>query len=118
MFKITTAKGFHVELPNGYTISVQFGPSNYCDNKNASDMKEEWYLVQRGRAKLFDIECPNAEIAVWATNEPDSDYLRLDGSSPDGMMGWQTSQDFVRVLLEVSLLPRPRPLGEVEQGEK
>lgn len=32
MFRITRGKGFHVSFPNGYTVSVQFGPGNYCDH--------------------------------------------------------------------------------------
>ena len=29
--RITEGKGFHLDLPNGVTVSVQFGPMNYCD---------------------------------------------------------------------------------------
>jgi hypothetical protein len=32
MFKITHKKGFHITFENDYTVSVQFGPGNYCDN--------------------------------------------------------------------------------------
>lgn len=31
-FVITQGKGFHMTFPNGYTVSVQFGGGNYCDN--------------------------------------------------------------------------------------
>lgn len=31
-FKITAGKGFHVTFENGITVSVQWGPGNYCDN--------------------------------------------------------------------------------------
>ena len=35
--RITEGKGFHLDLPNGVTVSVQFGPGNYADQevKNA-----------------------------------------------------------------------------------
>ena len=33
-FYITKGKGFHIKFDNGWTISVQFGPGNYCDNYN------------------------------------------------------------------------------------
>ena len=29
--RITEGKGFHLDLPNGVTVSVQFGPRNDCD---------------------------------------------------------------------------------------
>ena len=29
--RITEGKGFHLDLPNGVTVSVQFGPGNYAD---------------------------------------------------------------------------------------
>ena len=29
--RICDNKGFHLDLPNGVTVSVQFGPGNYCD---------------------------------------------------------------------------------------
>ncbi len=31
-FKITGKTGFHVTFENGWTVSVQFGSGNYCDN--------------------------------------------------------------------------------------
>ena len=29
--RICDNKGFHMDLPNGVTVSVQLGPGNYCD---------------------------------------------------------------------------------------
>lgn len=31
-FKICDQKGFHITFENGWTVSVQFGRGNYCDN--------------------------------------------------------------------------------------
>ncbi len=31
-FRITGGKGFHITFANNYTVSVQFGGGNYCDN--------------------------------------------------------------------------------------
>ena len=30
--RICDNKGFHLDLPNGVTVSVQLGPGNYCDS--------------------------------------------------------------------------------------
>lgn len=35
MFNITGSKGFQITFENGCTISVQFGPGNYCQNRDA-----------------------------------------------------------------------------------
>lgn len=32
MFKITDNKGFQIKFENGWTVSVQWGKGNYCDN--------------------------------------------------------------------------------------
>ena len=50
--RICDNKGFHMDLPNGVTVSVQLGPGNYCDSdvrnadwdapKNAIDGGEHW----------------------------------------------------------------------------
>lgn len=61
MFKITQAKGFNLTFFNGWNISVQFGPSNYCNNRFVS---LEDFETPRS---AFDqnIESENAEVAIW-----------------------------------------------------
>ena len=39
-FSICDGKGFRITFENGWTISVQFGPGNYCDNYNMSFMPD------------------------------------------------------------------------------
>ena len=59
MFKITGKKGFHITFKNGYTVSVQFGPGNYCDNydRNFEDVE---LCGKQGSS--------TAECAVWASD--------------------------------------------------
>lgn len=57
MFKSTRNKGFQMTFANGWTVSVQFGPFNYCEVRSVGDMDaplntEVW-------------ECPDAEVAAW-----------------------------------------------------
>jgi len=50
--RICDNKGFHLDLPNGVTVSVQLGPGNYCDSdvsnaafdapKKAIDGDDHW----------------------------------------------------------------------------
>jgi hypothetical protein len=57
MFKITRKKGFHITFENGYTVSVQFGPGNYCDNYNRRIPEDEEACGEEGST--------TAECAVW-----------------------------------------------------
>ena len=47
--------GFHICLSDGWDISVQFGPGNYCQNESLPpDHKQAAYL-----------SCPDAELTVF-----------------------------------------------------
>lgn len=61
MFKVTDNKGFHVEFENGWTVSVQWGRGNYCDNYNFSDGPRGGY---GGPVPPSE----KAEIAAWDSN--------------------------------------------------
>ena len=63
-FRITRTKGFHMTFKNGWTISVQFGSGNYCENK----MKPYNY------GKNEDATSEDAEIAIWDKDDKDYDF--------------------------------------------
>ena len=77
MFRITQGKGFGVGFPNGYRLSVQFGPFNYCDNKNYECVGEFNDAQTRAGAE----GCANAEIAVI---QPNGEFMELIGDSVEG----------------------------------
>lgn len=57
-FGITDGKGFYMTFPNGYTVSVQFGPGNYGDNyREPSNPQAKRGAGESGSNK--------AEVAVW-----------------------------------------------------
>ena len=56
-FFITGGKGFHITFDNGYTVSVQFGPGNYCDNYDRQIGRDEERCGKDGSA--------TAECAIW-----------------------------------------------------
>ena len=60
-FKSTNNKGFQMTFENGWTISVQFGWMNYCDNHNHPD----GYQFSQ---KNDTVESNDAEIAIWDSN--------------------------------------------------
>jgi len=82
-FAITSSKGFHVTLGNGYTLSVQFGGGNYCENRD----------LAIGSAKnVRTLRSATAEIAIWPA---DGDMIDLGG---DTVAGWVTPGTVATVL--------------------
>jgi hypothetical protein len=71
-FSITGGKGFHITFANGFTVSVQFGPGNYCDNYHDRISPEN--AVRAGEEGSNTAEC-----AVWS---PTGDLIpHFDGES-------------------------------------
>jgi hypothetical protein len=64
MFRITGGKGFGIQFDNGYSVSVQFGPGNYCSNYDR-DFEDS---AECGKEGSRDSEC-----AVFNTN---GDFVR------------------------------------------
>jgi len=58
MLRITQQKGFQLELANGYTVSVQFGAGNYCENYNTE------FAAPRNAAFW---NSKDAEVAVFSS---------------------------------------------------
>lgn len=59
MFEITLGKGIRMTFENGYTISIQFGNGNYCDNYNNQS------AISSSEKYNGFIESKDAEIAIW-----------------------------------------------------
>lgn len=90
MFSMTqiypnAAKGFQIKFANGYTVSVQWGPANYCDNFTG-DMR-----------KTAD-DSTTAETAIIT---PDGDFLLYKG---DDVQGHQTADDVAETIMFASRL--------------
>lgn len=62
MFAATENKGFQITFGNGYTISCQFGASNYC--KNYGRYLAPDYQYQEEMRKPIHT-CENCEVAIW-----------------------------------------------------
>jgi len=86
-----TPMGFAMTFENGYTISVQWGPGNYCETRNHSNLYDNPFT---GEHKTY--ESPTAEIAAWG---PDGEWLHL--GEYDDVVGWVTADkvaDYITVL--------------------
>lgn len=85
MFKITDGKGFQITFDNGYSISVQFGPGNYCENRD---------LPYDAPKKLNIFQSKDAEIAVF---NPDGEFVRLD--EHDDVLGRLSSEEVLEWMI-------------------
>ena len=79
MFKITHKRGFHITFPNEYTVSVQFGPGNYCENYNMD-------ISEIGSEEAGKKGSVNAECAVWGPNGEMIEHESFDGDTVGGRM--------------------------------
>jgi hypothetical protein len=96
-FRISNGKGFTITFDNGLTLSTQFGPGNYCENRN----------------KYFDLEfsvrsivagekgSKTAEIAVIG---PDKEWMteKVLGSGTDDVIGWINVSDWLEIVNKVA----------------
>jgi len=87
-FCITSHKGFHLSFNNGWQVSVQFGPGNYCEQRN------EHYDSPKGRDSW---PSSDAEIAVWHTSNVEMVMLEHDT-----VRGWTSADEVAKVLHKVS----------------
>jgi len=78
--------GFHVVLPNGYTVSIQISSMAYCNNRKYYGYEGDWTDTAE-----------NAEIAYWYGNNP-----LIKFSDGDTVQGWVSYDDLIKFIFEVS----------------
>lgn len=82
-FTITRGKGFRMDFKNGFALSVQWGPGNYCENQNkAFDAPE----------KVEFWESSDAEIAIM------DEAGKLMSLGEDQVRGWVTADKVAEVI--------------------
>jgi hypothetical protein len=91
VFSIHPNSGFVITFANEWSVSVRFGYSNYCDNKDAST-----YTTPMDE----QLDCPNAEIAVI---NPDGDLVEWDDWG-DTVKGWMKPNEVMDVMCQVQVL--------------
>ena len=97
-FKITNHKGFRMGFENGFEISVQWGPGNYCERKD-----EDFDKPQEERFW----ESRTAEIAIF--NSKDNSMITL---GKDNVDGWLTPDKVAKVITMVSLAKTKNEITE------
>ena len=84
-FVATNNKGFQMTFENGFRISVQWGPGNYCEVKGAdfgAAMKTDFW------------ESTSAEIAVFGK---DGEFITIT-NYPDVVAGWLSTDKVAKVI--------------------
>ena len=76
-------RGFRLTLPNGYTLSIQYGFGNYCERRSAHPGDSE-------EPEPYSIESRDFELAVFY---PDEKFKSIDKSfvqltEHDAVMGY------------------------------
>ena len=98
MFLITGGKGFQLTFANGYTVSVQFGYGNYCDNKDDSSVM--------GCHKHGAVVSKTAEVAYWHPNINDGGLIELPETG-DTVAGYLDTEQVFAFIQEVKNRPIP-----------
>lgn len=109
MFRTSLNKGFTITFDNGWTVSVQFGPGNYCQNR---DKPMSFYRSKDHE----DAESIDAEIAAWPeasrndkTKKPCTDWHVFD-TYEDGyeehVKGWVKANEVLEFLNEIANKPK------------
>ena len=87
MFSISDNKGFQITFENSYSVSVQFGPGNYCENKDLPYNHGE--------------EVPMSNTAETALISPDG-FVEYRG---DDVQGHMSPKDVLELLNYAEGLP-------------
>lgn len=108
MFSVNRNAGFSLALPNGWTVSVQFGGGNYCDHRNSR--YDVSYLSGRGGSNW---ESETAEIAAFPTDNPDAKNWYSFGREEEGLEtyveGYQKMEAVLDFINTVRALPMVVP---------
>ena len=89
MFQSVCNKGFTLSFTNGWTVSVQWGPGNYCEKRSVSDYEAP--------SKVSTWGSTTAEVAAWDKNKAWHNFAVDD----EMVKGWMTTNevlDFINMI--------------------
>jgi hypothetical protein len=93
-----TQHGFHMEFPNGWTLSVQWGPGNYCETRRIDQETERYINPFDGKFHQFTSN--TAEIAVMHKDHTNM-YPLMES---DDVKGWVSATEVADYMKWVSEL--------------
>ena len=109
--RICDNKGFHMDLPNGVTVSVQLGPGNYCDNNHAA-----WDAAKKAMDSDENWGSDTAECAAYVTGSNLAwvavpGYTDAGGDDVGGYMNVSQVLDFINRASQLDATKNPDSLG-------
>ena len=84
--------GFNLKFSNGWTVSVQFGDHNYCDNNVNRQSPFEYAAREVGPEA---VRCENAEVAAWDSNE---EWYDFGTNTVKGYLSADEVSDFINMI--------------------
>jgi hypothetical protein len=78
-FSIFMGKGFAMTFQNGHTVSVQFGPMNYCEHYDKPFEAKNYFEAGQVAKDGGEWDSTDAEVASWG---PDGEWTTR-GFFPD-----------------------------------
>jgi hypothetical protein len=101
-FSVDVGKGVSISLSNGYTVSIQWGPTNYCDYRRGKTQ----YYSEESCKKCGADGSDTAEVAVWETVGRKRwlkvKTLKLLPVGETDVEGYQTPEQVVALLARVA----------------
>ena len=88
MFSSSNNKGFSMTFDNGNTVSVQWGPSNYCDPLHEEGRGAP--LNAPARTEMW--KAKNAEVSAW---DSDGRKHRFDHDTVEGLLSPNEVSKFI-----------------------
>jgi len=107
-FLATRNKGFRMGFENGFEISVQWGPGNYCEKRDAKFGLSE-------KTKFW--ESCSAEIAVFDTNNREQEHINTDmiPLGRDTVEGWVSADQVAKV---IAIVQSAKTVNEITEKYK
>ena len=106
-FGVSTGKGFHMTFSNGWTVSVQWGPGNYCDNQDMEALFKHSDQLRAGRTPC--LQANSAEIAAW-----DSAGCWYKFNEYEQVKGWCKPDEVLAFMNTIAGLPARTPTTHEE----
>lgn len=96
-FISTERKGFKMTFENGLTVSVQWGITNYCDNKIFTDED----LNNADFSHTFDVSSNTAEVAIMIDDVFIEPYRLGIDVSTSIVTSYQTPEEVLDIMMQV-----------------
>lgn len=91
-FRVVAGHGFQMRFDNGWTVSVMFGTTNYCEHHGEFNALFD--------TTAFDWSSQNAEIAAWDSFDNEHKFEH------DVVKGWVRPDEVAAFIHEVANLPK------------